>query len=103
MAQQKEDVFLNISEDYVNLQDVLCSFNNSINEEQAWAVCYLCAQYFDENPNQDCYRDIYYYGITAIRISKEGDLKVKVDFSQGTGKGPPSPRKFKKNKICCLN
>ncbi|XP_052816730.1 uncharacterized protein LOC128243175 isoform X2 [Mya arenaria] len=93
MAHKSEVGIYNSSQEFVCLKDVLHSFNNSINEEQAWAVCYQCAQYFSQNPSQECFRDIYYYGIAAIRISKDGDLKVKVDFSQGSGKGPPSPDK----------
>lgn len=90
MAQKREEVSSNSSEEYISLQDVLYSFNNSISEEQAWAVCYQCAQYFEHNSSQDSYRDLYYYGITAIRLSKEGDVKIDVNFNQGTGKGPPS-------------
>ncbi|XP_052269453.1 uncharacterized protein LOC127870919 isoform X2 [Dreissena polymorpha] len=94
MAYQSEDASQNCcAELYICLQDALDSFNNSINEEQAWAVFYLCAQYLEQNSKQEIYRDLYYYGITAIQISKDGDLKVEVNFSQGTGKGPPSPRK----------
>ncbi|XP_052269457.1 protein spire homolog 1-like isoform X6 [Dreissena polymorpha] len=93
MAYQSEDASQNCcAELYICLQDALDSFNNSINEEQAWAVFYLCAQYLEQNSKQEIYRDLYYYGITAIQISKDGDLKVEVNFSQGTGKGPPSPR-----------
>lgn len=89
MAQKGEVVSSNSGEDFICLQDVLYSFNNSINEEQAWAVCYQCAIYFVQNSTQECFRDIYYYGVNAIRISKDGDLRIDVNFSQGTGKGPP--------------
>lgn len=90
MAQKGEGVLKFLSVDFVCLQDVLQSFNNSINEEQAWAVCYQCANYFVQNSTQECFRDLYYYGLHAIRISKDGDLKIEVNFDQGTGKGPPS-------------
>ncbi|KAL4234388.1 actin binding [Mactra antiquata] len=92
MARKSEVVCGNSGEDFINLQDVLYSFNNSINEEQAWAVCYQCVQFFVQNPTQDNYRDLYYYGIIAIQLSKEGDVKVEVNFNQGTGKGPPKKR-----------
>ena len=85
----------NSNEDYVNLQDVLYSFNNSISEEQAWAVCHQCAQYLLLSQNsQDRYRDIYYYGITAIQLSPEGEVKIEMNFNQGSGKGPPSKLNF---------
>ena len=90
MAQKREVVLENSSEDFVSLQDILYAFNNSLSEEQSWAVCYKCAQYFEQNSSQDVFRDIYYYGITAIRLSKEGDIKIEVNFNQGSGKGPPS-------------
>ncbi|XP_049822904.1 protein spire isoform X2 [Aethina tumida] len=41
----------------VRLSDILNSFNSSIREEHAWALCYQCAKYFKEciqTGRQDC-------------------------------------------------
>ena len=106
MAQKGEVVSNNSGEEFICLHEVLCSFNNSINEEQAWAVCYQCANYFVQNSTQECFRDIYYYGLNAVKISKDGDLRIDSNFNQGSGKGPPSSGEylycFIANDICCI-
>lgn len=89
MAQKREVVSKISGEEFICLEDVLYSFNNSINEEQAWAVCYQCANYFVQNSTQECFRSLCTYGLKAIRISKDGDLQIDVNISEGTGKGPP--------------
>ena len=90
MAHTSVDGLLNSSEDYFSLQDILHAFNNSINEEQAWAVCYQCAQYFITNSSQDKFREIYYYGAVAIRLGKDGEIRIDTTtYNQGSGKGPP--------------
>ena len=90
MAETSEDGESSSEADFISLQDVLHSFNNSVGEEQAWAVCFQCAQYLLFNDSKDVYRDIYYYGTTAIRLSKHGDVKIYVNFGRDTGKGSPS-------------
>ena len=91
MAQTSKDGLLNVGEELLSLQDVVHAFNNSINEEQAWAVCYQCAQYFLSNSTQDKFREIYYYGTVAIRFGNDGELVIDATtLNQGSGKGPPS-------------
>ena len=95
MAQTSSDGLLNSSVDYISLQDVLHAFNNCINEEQAWAVCYQCAQYFLSNSSQDKFREIYYYGTVAIRLGKDGEIVIDITtINQGSGKGPPRKSLF---------
>lgn len=46
------------SDSSVCLKEILNSFNSSIKEEHAWALCYQCAKYFSEcleSGRQDCY------------------------------------------------
>ena len=90
MAETSEDGLRTSVDKLISLQDVLHSFGNSVGEEQAWAVCYQCAKYFLANPSQDKFRDLYYHGINAIKLSNDGDLIIDGTFNQGSGKGPPS-------------
>ena len=93
MAQTSSDGLLSAGEEFISLQDVLHAFNNSINEEQAWAVCHQCAQYFLSNSTQDKFKEIYYYGTVAIRFGRDGEILIDAStLFQGSGKGPP--RKF---------
>ncbi|KAJ8968578.1 hypothetical protein NQ314_002243 [Rhamnusium bicolor] len=46
------------SDGSVCLRDILSSFNSSVKEEHAWALCYQCAKYFNEclqTRKQNCY------------------------------------------------
>lgn len=64
--------------DSLTLLDILKSFNNPINEEQAWAVCYQCARYFLHEQNRLKYRELYTHGNRALRVKKDGDIVVDV-------------------------
>ncbi|CAG5128873.1 unnamed protein product, partial [Candidula unifasciata] len=72
--------------------DILKVFNNPINEEQAWAVCYQCAQFLFHNQIQEYYQFVYDYGIHSIWLSRQGDVlfrKMPPDVNTAFGKGSP--------------
>lgn len=78
--------------------DILKVFNNPINEEQAWAVCYQCALFLSRNTSQQEYfQDIYDSGIHSIWLSRHGDVFLRKGPTDpnGSGKGPPSCKKKK--------
>ncbi|CAL1530263.1 unnamed protein product [Lymnaea stagnalis] len=74
--------------------DILKVFNNPINEEQAWAVCYQCANFLTkESPQQqEFFQDIYDSGIHSIWLSRHGDVFLRKGPPEpnGSGKGPPN-------------
>ncbi|XP_059163551.1 protein spire homolog 1-like [Physella acuta] len=74
--------------------DILKVFNNPINEEQAWAVCYQCALFLSRNTpqQQEYFQDIYDSGIHSIWLSRHGDVFLRKGPTDpnGSGKGPPS-------------
>ncbi|GFS11620.1 spire-like protein 1 [Elysia marginata] len=80
--------------------DILKVFNNPINEEQAWAVCYQCAHFLHRNPSQEFYQDVYNSGIHSIWLSRHGDVLLRKGPSDpnGSGKGPPHHRKSQREK-----
>ena len=43
------DVNMTATESDLSLWDIIRFFNNPINKEQAWAVCFQCAQYYLRN------------------------------------------------------
>ncbi|KAK3787743.1 hypothetical protein RRG08_013231 [Elysia crispata] len=79
--------------------DILKVFNNPINEEQAWAVCYQCAHFLQRNSSQEFYQDVYESGIHSIWLSRHGDVLLRKGppDPNGSGKGPPHHSKS----ICC--
>ena len=76
-------------------EEILKVFNNPISEEQAWAVCYQCANFLSENPQQEFYQLLCDSGINSIWLSRHGEVFLKKAPSDpnGSGKGPPSPPK----------
>lgn len=80
-----------LDSDLLPLSDVLRFFNNPINEEQAWAVCYQCAQYYLHEHCQEKYQQLYEHGIECMCINREGEVHIHVRFGDpnGSGKGPP--------------
>ncbi|GFN95309.1 spire-like protein 1 [Plakobranchus ocellatus] len=76
--------------------DILKVFNNPINEEQAWAVCYQCAHFLQRNPSQEFYQDVYDSGIHSIWLSRHGDVLLRKGppDPNGSGKGPPHHSKL---------
>ena len=71
--------------------DILKVFNNPINEEQAWAVCYQCAHFLSKNPSQEFYQVVFDSGINSIWLSRHGEVFLRKAPSEpnGSGKGPP--------------
>ena len=83
--------------------DILKVFNNPINEEQAWAVCYQCAHFLQRNPSQEFYQDVYDSGIHSIWVSRHGDVLLRKGPSDpnGSGKGPPHQSKISAHLKMC--
>ncbi|XP_061189677.1 protein spire homolog 1-like isoform X2 [Saccostrea echinata] len=76
MAQLLPTDSRDISEDPLSLEEILTVFNNPINEEQAWAVCHQCANYFLLDTARRTFRDLYTHGIRSVRIKKDGDVII---------------------------
>jgi len=78
--------------DLLSLKDILTVFNNPINEEQAWAVCHQCAQYFLNTQDKSRYQEFYKHGSRSVRLKYDGDIVIDIcdkDNGLGSGKGPP--------------
>lgn len=88
------------SKESFSLEDILLAFNNPVNEEQAWSVCYQCGQYFQNLDGEylDCrlkYHELYKYGKRALKFSNDGSVFIEYsEISRGTGKGPPGKCKY---------
>ncbi|XP_022092082.1 protein spire homolog 1-like isoform X2 [Acanthaster planci] len=66
-------------ENSVSLDKILSAFDGPLNEEQAWAVCYQCAQFLklswpERNADRGCTLD----GAEAVRVHKDGSVTVTV-------------------------
>lgn len=64
----------------LSLNDILCSFQTAINEEQAWALCYQLVKCFNEH-----YKPSHCYLITDpshVLIHKEGFAHKKTLYQQ---------------------
>lgn len=59
------------SDGSVSLKDIIDSFNSSVKEEHAWALCYQCARYF-----RDCLQSRKQNCVTITEIQ---DLYLKTD------------------------
>ncbi|XP_025114719.1 protein spire homolog 1-like isoform X14 [Pomacea canaliculata] len=77
--------------DLLPLLDILKYFNNPINEEQAWAVCYQCAQFYLREQSQQKYQELYEYGLQCVCLDRDGEIQIRVRAGDpnGSGKGPP--------------
>ncbi|XP_060084567.1 protein spire homolog 1-like [Ylistrum balloti] len=96
MAQTSPKGSSSSKRDLLSLKDILTVFNNPINEDQAWAVCHQCAQFFQTTSDRSKYREFYKHGARAIRIRPGGEIVIEVsecDISFGSGKGPPLQRR----------
>ena len=90
MAQTKSPSSVDTTKEPLSLEEILVSFNNPINEEQAWAVCHQCAQYFVSKNSQCKFRELYVRGRRAVRVKKDGEIFIEyAEISRGSGKGPP--------------
>lgn len=96
MAQTSPKGSSSSKRELLSLKDILTVFNNPINEDQAWAVCHQCAQFFKTTSDRSKYREFYKNGARAIRIRPDGEIVIEVsqcDISFGSGKGPPLQRR----------
>lgn len=68
----------------VCLRDILESFNSSIKEEQAWALCYQCARCFkdaiDNNGINKCYPIT---DVDHILLQSDGSIHSNTVFAGG--------------------
>jgi spire-like protein len=73
--------------DPLSVCDILKIFNNPINEEQAWAVCHQCAQYFiiGQSRTREKYQALRVFGNRAILVKKDGELEVNKPDHRGAG------------------
>ena len=58
----------------MTLQTILEAFNNPLNEEQAWAVCYQCARCLQNQwqvSPAECFR---FGGLPAVELGKDGTV-----------------------------
>nr|XP_022340260.1 protein spire homolog 1-like isoform X4 [Crassostrea virginica] len=76
MAQISPPDSRDISEDPLSLEEILTVFNNPINEDQAWAVCHQCANYFSLETARRTFRELYTHGIRSVRIKRDGDVII---------------------------
>lgn len=78
--------------DEVSLQEILTLYNQPINEEQAWAVCYQCCRTLAQKHRRrsaksagassvDCPRRID--GPGDVKIGRDGTVKLHSDDSAG--------------------
>jgi len=66
----------------LTLQAILGAFNNPLNEEQAWAICYKCARFLQDLWKQspaECFR---FNGLHAVQLGKDGSV---LDIRGGDG------------------
>lgn len=76
------------SDGSVPLKDVINSFNSSVKEEHAWALCYQCAKYFREclqSRKQNCFT------ITEIQdvyLKTDGNIHEKTVSDAGVSRKP---------------
>ena len=60
----------------LTLKSVLEVFDAPINEEQAWAVCYQCANYLFEKWKTDQSQCFRFKRINSIYINKDGTIST---------------------------
>ena len=88
-SHQRSDVNQFLESGLLPFSDILRFFNNPINEEQAWAVCYQCAQYYLREQSQEKYQDLYEHGLQSVCLNREGEVHIRSGGPNGSGKGPP--------------
>ncbi|XP_015591772.1 protein spire isoform X2 [Cephus cinctus] len=77
------------SDGYINLQDILLSFNGPISQEQAWALCYQAAKSFSCLPRRE-YQELS--ELSQILLHKDGNILA--DCKTGSEDAPVSERKL---------
>lgn len=66
----------------LSLEEILDLYNQPINEEQAWAVCYQCCEALRAAPGDGKRKKIT--GATEIRIRRDGAVIVRERPGTGT-------------------
>lgn len=88
-SNQRSDVNQFLETGQLPFSDILRFFNNPINEEQAWAVCYQCAQFYLREQSQEKYQDLFEHGLRSVCLNREGEVHIQSGGPNGSGKGPP--------------
>ena len=70
------DVTMTATESDISLWDIILFFNNPINEEQAWAVCFQCVQYYLRNPSHDQCQVLVEHGLQCMFLNTGGDVLI---------------------------
>ncbi|KRT80948.1 hypothetical protein AMK59_5318 [Oryctes borbonicus] len=68
------------SDGSVCLQDILNSFNSSIREEHAWALCYQCAKFFLESGQRTAYHGIS--GVEQVFLQTDGNIHLNTLYGR---------------------
>lgn len=80
-------------EDFISLENILNVFSNPINEEQVWAVCYQCSQFYKSEQSSKNYFDLHAHGLRALQVKRDGDVFVEYipgsENATKSGKDPP--------------
>ncbi|KAJ8921032.1 hypothetical protein NQ315_015828 [Exocentrus adspersus] len=80
------------SDGSVCLRDILDSFNSSVKEEHAWALCYQCARYLS-----DCIQSGRHNNCFIITEVQHVYLKTDGNVHENTVAAGPSPRRQLRN------
>ncbi|XP_076449610.1 protein spire homolog 1-like isoform X2 [Babylonia areolata] len=88
-SQHRSDGGQTSDDGLLSFSEILRYFNNPINEEQAWAVCYQCAQFNLREQSQEKHQDLYEYGLQSVCVNRDGEVHIRSGGPNGSGKGPP--------------
>ena len=58
----------------LSLHNILDAFNNPLNEEQAWAICYQCARFLQNQWQQSPAECRLFGGLHAVELAKDGSV-----------------------------
>ena len=61
--------------DKIPLKDVLEVFSVPLNEEQAWAVCFQCAKYLQEEWTKTPAQCVIFKGIESVIMCRDGTIE----------------------------
>ncbi|XP_022902268.1 protein spire [Onthophagus taurus] len=75
------------SDGSVCLEDILTSFNSSVREEHAWALCYQCAKFFLESGQHSAYHNIT--DVDQVYFQTDGNIHPNTRL----GKTPDNNRR----------
>lgn len=88
--QSRSDVNQLLDNGQLPFSDILRFFNNPINEEQAWSVCFQCAQCCLRDQCQENYQILFEHGLRSVCLNRDGEVRIRSPSGpKGSGKGPP--------------